>query len=159
MIQVFTTAASFLRRPVAIATLAIGLLVGASASAASDYLLELEGVKGESKTARHGTIEIESFGWGVGGPIQSCQGSSGRGEATLTGPAIASNPRLAAAAASGKVIARAKLFARKSGAENATEIKLENVMVSSLAPGGRSAGEVRLSFANASWSTQGCRLG
>ena len=158
MIQVFTTTASFLRKPVAVATLAVGLLVGASASAASDYLLELDGVKGES-SVRRGTLEIDSFGWGVGGPIQGCQGRSGRGEATLTGPAIASDARLVAAASSGRVIPRAKLFARKSGSENTTEIKLENVMVSSLAAGGRTASEVRLSFANASWSTQGCRLG
>ncbi|WP_332764431.1 type VI secretion system tube protein Hcp [Phenylobacterium sp.] len=157
MIQVFTTTASFLRKPVAIATLAVGLLVGASASAASDYLLELDGVKGEAKAARRGTVEVDSFGWGVGGPIQGCQGRSGRGEATLTGPAIASDARLVAAAASGRVIPRAKLFARKSGSENTTEIKLENVMISSLAPGGRTGGEVRLSFANASWSTQGCK--
>ncbi|MDP3746868.1 MAG: type VI secretion system tube protein Hcp [Phenylobacterium sp.] len=158
MIQVFTTTASFLRKPVALATLAVGLLVCASAAAASDYLLELDGVKGEP-SVRRGTLEIDSFGWGVGGPIQSCHGRSGRGEATLTGPAIASDARLVAAAASGKVIPRAKLFARKSGSESTTEIKLEKVMVSSLAPGGRTAGEVRLSFANASWSVQGCRLG
>ncbi len=36
-----------------------------SAQAASDYLLELDGIKGESSDATHpSTIEISSFSWG-----------------------------------------------------------------------------------------------
>jgi len=33
---------------------------------ATDYLLELDGIKGESKDSKHpNTIEIESFSWGA----------------------------------------------------------------------------------------------
>ena len=160
VIQLFTTTACALRKPVALATLAVGLLVGTSAWAASDYLLELGDVKGESKNGDHReTIEIASFGWGANSTMQTCEGRMGRGETIVTGAAATSNARLVAVARSGKVIPRATLFGRKAGSGSATEIKLEDVMISSVAaPNGRRTGAVKLSFASASWSSQGCKI-
>ena len=41
-------------------------LFAGSLTAASDYLLEIDGIKGESTDDRHrGTIEIQSFSWGM----------------------------------------------------------------------------------------------
>ena len=51
---------------------------------ASDFLLEIDGIKGESNDAKHKeTIEIESFSWGVSNSGTHAAGSGGgAGKAT-----------------------------------------------------------------------------
>ena len=89
---------------------------------ASDYLLELEGIKGESLDEKHkDKIEIDSFSWGV-----SNDGNMGRGGGGGTGKANfqdvhftkqtdKSSALLVKSAASGDHIKKAVLTARKAG--------------------------------------------
>ncbi|HEV3436619.1 MAG TPA: type VI secretion system tube protein Hcp, partial [Gemmata sp.] len=45
---------------------------------ASDYLLEIDGIKGESQDDKHkDTIEISSFSWGATNAGSSSSGSGG----------------------------------------------------------------------------------
>lgn len=116
---------------------------------ASDYLLEIDTIKGESTDAKHkDKIEIDSFSWGV-----SNEGSMGRGGGGGTGKANfqdlhftkqtdKSSPKLLAAAASGEHIKKAVLTARKAGGKGGQveylKITMEDVMVSSYQVGGAS---------------------
>src|SRR5215216_4001780 len=92
--------------------------------AASDYLLEIEGVKGESSDKKHpGTIEVESFSWGVTNSGSHAGGAGGgAGKASFqdvhfTSSVNKSSPLLMLACASGQHIKKAVLFVRKQGAE------------------------------------------
>ena len=114
---------------------------------ASDYLLEIDGIKGESTDEKHkDKLEIDSFSWGV-----SNSGSMGRGGGGGTGKAEfqdvhftkqtdKSSPLLMKAAASGQHIKKAVLTARKAGGNGGQveylKITLEDVMVSSFQSGG-----------------------
>ena len=114
---------------------------------ASDYLLELEGIKGESLDEKHkDKIEIDSFSWGV-----SNDGNMGRGGGGGTGKANfqdvhftkqtdKSSALLVKSAASGDHIKKAVLTARKAGGKGGQveyfKITLEDVMVSSFTTGG-----------------------
>jgi hypothetical protein len=58
--------------------LGLVLLAGPAIAASSDYLLELDGIKGEAASAGpRQTIEISSFSWGVSNPTSVGSGSSG----------------------------------------------------------------------------------
>ena len=114
---------------------------------ASDYLLELEGIKGESLDEKHkDKIEIDSFSWGV-----TNDGNMGRGGGGGTGRANfqdvhftkqtdKSSAKLVAAASSGEHIKKAVLTARKAGGKAGQVeyliITMEDVMVSSFQTGG-----------------------
>ena len=110
------------------------------AAAASDYLLELDGIKGESSDKKHkDTIEIESFSWGVSrqGTLSS-GGGGGAGkvsisEITVTKLVDKSSPLLFKRAATGQHIKKAVLFVRKAGGEQQDYMKitLEDLLVSS----------------------------
>lgn len=88
---------------------------------ASDYLLELDGIKGESQDSKHGgCIDIDSFQWGFVNP-----GSMGRGGGGGTGKvqfqdmhftktADKATPLLVKAACTNQAIKKAVLYARKS---------------------------------------------
>ena len=118
---------------------------------ASDYLLELDGIKGESLDEKHkDKIEIDSFSWGV-----SNEGNMGRGGGGGTGKANfqdlhftkqtdKSSAKLVGAAASGEHIKKATLTARKAGGKagqvDYLKITLEDVMISSFQTGGNSGG-------------------
>lgn len=83
------------------------LLAAGPASAASDYLLQLDPVKGESKdAAAPQTIEVQSFSWGVSNPSSSVKGSgAGAGKVNVQDLSVMSvkSPRDAASGqASGK---------------------------------------------------------
>jgi type VI secretion system secreted protein Hcp len=103
---------------------------------ASDYLLELEGIKGESKDEVYrDAIEIESFSWGCSNP--SAGTGTPTGTVVFTGLEVAASvsiasPQLLMACASGKPIPRAILHVRKAGTQQEyLTITLEDVMVSS----------------------------
>lgn len=107
---------------------------------ASDYLLEIDGIKGESLDKKHpGSIEVFSFSWGVSqtGTFGS-GGGGGAGKASFqdlhfTSTVSKASPLLAKACATGEHIKKAVLYVRKSG-ENQSEfykVTLEDVLVSS----------------------------
>lgn len=107
---------------------------------ATDYLLEIDGIKGESKDKKHKeTIEINSFSWGLS---QSASfyggGGGGAGKAsfqdiTFTTQANKTSPLLANRCATGEHIKKATLFVRKAGKEQLDyyKIVLEDLIVTS----------------------------
>lgn len=111
---------------------------------ASDYLLEIDGIKGESADDKHKeTIEISSFSWGVSNAGSFASGGGGgTGKASFqdlhfsTGVGKAS-PLLAKACATGQHIKKAQLYVRKSGgkAEDFYKVILEDCLVSSYQSG------------------------
>ena len=113
----------------------------------SDFLLEIEGIKGESTDHKHaGTIEIESFSWGASNP-GSFAGGGGGGSGKVTFQDIhytsrvnKASPLLAKACATGQHIKKAVLFVRKSGgdAQDYYKMTLEDILVSSYQSGGSS---------------------
>jgi len=112
---------------------------------ASDYLLEIDGIKGESKDDKHaGTIEISSFSWGATNSGSSASGTGGGAgkvsyqDIHFTTSVNKSSPLLMLACASGQHIKKAVLFVRKQGGDQQEfyTITLEDVLVSSYQSGG-----------------------
>lgn len=128
-----------------LAAFAAFALIAPSANAASDYLLELDGVKGESKdNARPGTIEIQSFSWGVSNAGSMASGSGGgAGKASFsdlsfTTSVSKASPKLMMACATGQHIPKATLYVRKAGTtDEYLVITLTDIMVSSYSSSGR----------------------
>ena len=108
---------------------------------ASDYLLEIDGIKGESHDSKHeGTIEIESFSWGVSqGALSVGSGAGGgAGKATFqdihfTTRLSSASPELFLTCATGQHIKKAVLHVRKAGGDQQEyyKVTLEDVLVSS----------------------------
>lgn len=107
---------------------------------AGDYLLEIEGIKGESKdSVKKETIEVSSFSWGLSNP-GSFQSGSGGGTAKanpqdlhfVTSVSKAS-PELFFSCASGKHIGKAALYVRKAGGkqEEFYTLAMEKCLISS----------------------------
>lgn len=121
----------------------LATIVAAScAHAASDYLLEIDGIKGESSDSRHpGTIEIESFSWGANTASDSGGGGGGAGKVSLqdihfTARLTKAGPQLFLATTGTNFISYATLFLRRTGGVNGEEeeyyqIKMQDVLVSS----------------------------
>ena len=116
---------------------------------ASDYLLEIDGVKGESEDKKHaGTIEIDSFSWGVtNSGTHSAGTGGGSGKASFqdlhfTMGVNKSSPLLMLACAEGKHIPKAVLFVRKQGGDQQEfyTITLKDVLISSYQSGGHAGG-------------------
>lgn len=116
---------------------------------ATDYLLEIEGIKGESQDDKHKEkIEIHSFSWGVTNSSNVGTGSGGgTGKASFTDfsfhkQADKASPLLFASAAAGDHIKKAVFTARKAGGKagqiDYLVITLTDVMVSSYQMGGQS---------------------
>ena len=111
----------------------------------SDYLLEIDGIKGESQDSKHKeTIEISSFSWGVSNSGSfAAGGGGGSGKASFqdlhfTSHVNKSSPLIAKACATGQHIKKATLFVRKAGGDQQDYyvIKLEDLLVSSYQSGG-----------------------
>jgi type VI secretion system secreted protein Hcp len=110
--------------------------------AATDYYLEIDGIKGESTDAKHASaIDIESFSWGV--THKSSGGGGGGGGAgkvkfhdiSVKKPVDAASPKLFLACATGQHLKKAVLYVRKAGG-NGTQLEylkvtLTDVLVSS----------------------------
>jgi len=62
------------------------VLMATTATAAVDMFLKIDGVEGESKDQKHpGTIEIESFSWGMSNPgTHGSGGGGGTGKASFS---------------------------------------------------------------------------
>src|SRR5688500_6883028 len=91
---------------------------------ASDYLLEIDGIKGESKDDKHkGAIEIESFSWGANQTATGAAGGGlGSGKVSMRDISFSTrvnkaSPLLMLQCATGKHIKKAVLFVRKSGSD------------------------------------------
>jgi type VI secretion system secreted protein Hcp len=138
---------------------------------ASDFLLEIDGIKGESKEQKHpGTIDIESFSWGLsqGGVKNSSRLASGGGagkvvfsDISVSKSTDAASPLLFKSAATGKHIKKAVLYGRKAGGgqQEYLKITLEDCLISSFQQGpqapGSGAGQLEsfsLNFAKISYS-------
>jgi len=112
---------------------------------ASDYLLEIDGIKGESKDKAHpDTIEVSSFSWGMSNPGSFASGhGGGTGKVSFqdlhfTSTVHKGSPLLAKASSAGTHIKKASLYVRKSGADalDFYVVILEDVLVSSYQNGG-----------------------
>jgi len=112
---------------------------------ASDHLLEIDGIKGESKDSKHpNAIEIESYSWGASNDGSAAHGSgAGAGkvhyqDGHFTCQVNKASPLLLMACSDGKHIKKAQLFVRKQG-ENQQDyyvVTLEDLIVSSYQSGG-----------------------
>jgi type VI secretion system secreted protein Hcp len=114
---------------------------------ASDYLLEIDGIKGESTDKKFpGTIEVESFSWGASNAGSHGAGSGGgAGKVSMqdlhfTTNVNKSSPLLLLACASGQHIKKAILHIRKQGGgqEEYYKLSMEDLLVSSYQSGGHS---------------------
>jgi len=120
-------------------------------AASVDFLLELDGIKGESTDSRHpNTIEINSFSWGVSNS-GGHGGGGGAGKVSFqdlhfTSKVSKASPMLMQALTTGQRIPSATLYVRKTGDNQQQEyyvVHLENVMVSSYqSSGGGTGGDV-----------------
>ena len=134
-----------MKKRILIALGATLLLVAPRLRAASDYLLEIDGIKGESRDSVHPeSIEIESFSWGISQAAAS-GGGGGAGKASFqdfhfTMRVNKASPLLLLACARGEHIKKATLFVRKAGGtqEDYYEVTLENLLVSSYSQSGNS---------------------
>ncbi len=115
---------------------------------ASDFLLEIEGIKGESKDSKHpATIEVLSWSWGVSNAGSAAVGSGmGSGKASFQDISFAhymdkASTALVQHCASGNHITKATLFGRKQGGKTEGQvdfmkITLTDLIVSSVSTGG-----------------------
>lgn len=117
---------------------------------ASDYLLELDGIKGESRDDKHkDTLEIESFSWGANNAgAMGAGGGGGAGKVSFqdihfTTRVNKASPLLMLACATGQHIKKAVLHVRKQGGAQETYYKLDfsDLLVSSFQSGGSSGGD------------------
>lgn len=122
-------------------TLVALLAVGTRLMAASDYLLEIDGIKGESKDDAHqGTIEIASWSFGASNPAVITGTGLSAGKVSMQDFHFsmrmdASTPFLFAKCATGKHIAKATLYVRKAGDDKRLDyltITLSDILVSSI---------------------------
>jgi type VI secretion system secreted protein Hcp len=117
---------------------------------ATDFLLEIDGIKGESKVKGHTEqIEIDSFSWGA---TNSGSFSAGTGGGTgvvsfqdmhFTTKVNKASPILMLSCATGKHIGKAVLHVRKAGGEQETyyKITMNDVLISSYQSGDAAGGD------------------
>jgi type VI secretion system secreted protein Hcp len=112
---------------------------------ASDFLLMIDGIKGESSDSKHkDEIEIESFSWGATQQGSfSASGGGGAGKVSFqdihfTTRVNKSSPLLLKACATGQHIKKAVLTVRKAGEEQQEYYKItfEDLLISSYQSGG-----------------------
>ena len=136
-----------MKKSILSAAAAIFLLNAPQLLAASDYLLEIEGIKGESKDDVYPeSIQIESFSWGVSNTVSLSGGGGGAGKVSFQDLHFTTNlskasPQLMLACATGKHIPKAVLHVRKAGTTPVEYYKVTftDILISSVqtrAPGG-----------------------
>ena len=116
---------------------------------ATDFLLEIDGIKGESKDKTHKeTIEVDSFSWGIsnaGSHASNTGGGAGKAsfqDIHFTSSVGKASTNLAQACASGKHIKKAVLYVRKQGEtqKDYYVVTLEDLLVSSYQSGDAAGG-------------------
>jgi len=122
---------------------------------ASDYLLEIDGVKGESKDNKlKDCIEVDSFSWGASNPTSfGSGGGGGTGKVSFqdmhfTKSTDKASPELFFRCANGEHLTKAILHVRKAGKEQQEfyTISLQELAVSSFQSGGHTGAGVTESF-------------
>jgi type VI secretion system secreted protein Hcp len=119
----------------------VTLLTVSSSFGASDYLLEIEGIKGESTDAKHKDwIEVLSFSWGASNSSAAGSGG-GAGKASFqdmhfTMKVDKASPKLMLACATGQPIPTVKFIVSRADAATGETtdyytVILSNVLVSS----------------------------
>jgi len=117
---------------------------------ATDFFLELDGIKGESADHKHkDQLDIASFSWGVTNSGASAGGGGGgAGKASFqdlhfTTEVGTASPTLMLACATGQHIKKAVLHVRKAGGDqqNYYTVTLSDVLVSSYQSGAHSSGD------------------
>lgn len=117
---------------------------------ASDFLLEIEGVKGESSDSKHKeTIEIDSFSWGLShSGTHASGGGGGSGKVSFqdvhfTTKVSKASPLLGLRCATGEHIKKAVLFVRKAGKDQQEyyTLTMEDLLVSSYQSGDAAGGD------------------
>lgn len=116
---------------------------------ASDFLLEIDGIKGESKDSKHpSTIEVASFSWGLtnsgshGSNMGGGAGVASFQDIHFTASVSKASGNLAQSCASGKHITKATLYVRKQGEtqQDFYVVTLEDLLVSSYQSGDAAGG-------------------
>jgi len=116
---------------------------------ASDYLLEIDGIKGESQDDRHkDAIEISSFSWGATNASSASHGNGGGAgkvvfqDIHFTSTVSKASPLLLKACATGQHIKKATLTVRKAGKgqQDYYKVTMSELLISSYQSGG-SGGE------------------
>ncbi len=135
---------------------------------ASDYLLEIEGIKGESTDSKHpNSIEIESFSWGATQPgAHAGGGGGGAGKVVFqdihfVSQLSSASPELFLACATGQHIKKAILFVRKAGKEQQEyyKVTLEDILVSSYQQAGDATNDAGASVPVDQFSLNFTRIG
>lgn len=117
---------------------------------ATDYFLKLDGIKGESKDAKHkDEIDVLSFSWGATQSGSSAYGGGGgAGKVSFQDfhfvmKMSKASPELLKHVSTGKHIKEALLTARKAGGkqEEYLKIKFNDLLISSYQSGGSSGGD------------------
>lgn len=112
---------------------------------ASDFLLEIDGIKGESSDSKHkDTIEVASFSWGnTNSGSHASGGGGGAGKVNFqdvhfTTVVNKASPNLMYHCAAGKHIKKAVLYVRKQGKDQQDfyTVTLEDLLISSYQSGG-----------------------
>lgn len=118
---------------------------------ASDFLLEIDGIKGESQDSKYKeTIELESFSWGASNAGSHGAGmGGGSGKVALQDLHCVSHvnkasPVLFLRCCTGEHITKAVLHVRKQGKEQQEyyKVTLENLLVSSYQSGDSTGGSL-----------------
>jgi type VI secretion system secreted protein Hcp len=122
-----------------------------NAAAASDYLLKIDGIEGDSfLKGFEKQIEIQSFSWGV---AQAAGGSARAGKScpsdvNLSKGVDRATPPLIAGAVGGTVAANAILIGLRPGSTQAPQvylkIEMKNVLVSSYQTSGSTGGGIAM---------------
>lgn len=116
---------------------------------ATDFLLEIDGIKGESQDSKHkDAIEVDSFSWGLSNAGSHASGQGGgAGKANFqdihfTASVGKASANLAQFCATGKHITKAVLFVRKQGEDQQEyyTLTLEDLLVSSYQSGDAAGG-------------------
>jgi type VI secretion system secreted protein Hcp len=144
-----------MKRSFLLTLLAPVLAAGSLHAAAADYLLEIDGIKGESGDDRHvQAIAIDSFSWGTTNNAASAGGGGGAGKVVFqdmhfTAKVSKAGPQLLLASATGSHYSRVTLTMRKAGGvvgeyQEYYHIQLEDVLISSysISASGSEAGDI-----------------
>jgi type VI secretion system secreted protein Hcp len=127
--------------------------MAASAFGASDYLLEIDGIKGEASDPAHpDAIAVSAFSFDVLGPksgaaVAGSGGGAGKvsmSDLSFTKSFDKASPQLMMACATGQHIKEAKLTCRKAGGgqQEYLVIKMSDVLISSVSPAGSGADDL-----------------
>jgi type VI secretion system secreted protein Hcp len=143
---------------------------------ASDFYLQLDGIKGESADSKHqGWIECTSIHWNITQPKSATASTSGGhtaeraelSEISISKLVDLASPLLAQICACGKTIPKAKLEMLRADGNGEPikyfEVELENVLIAHIAPhfaGGDVPGEsLGLKFSKVKWKYTQQKIG